>query len=243
MTEIPYNLADIATNPTQYDSPHLRWGNVGTAESTRTQFYIEHMRPFYEDFEGKRVLDVGSGTGWLVDAARQYGAALSIGIEPSADHVRIARERYPDARIVHSSFADFSSEEKFDVITAIMSLSHMDDLPEVFEKLRTLTSDGGKVIAAVPGYEYTKTLHAGCMECKPIDYLSYVAVSSCSGGVITDIVRKDIVYQRVAEAAGFRLAQNLPMTPTESQINRSPRFADVRDEAISSLLVFEAQQI
>ncbi len=63
----------------------------GTGRHPATQLCLQAIERFVRP--GARVLDVGSGSGILSDAARLMGAARVIGCDIDPDAVRIARER------------------------------------------------------------------------------------------------------------------------------------------------------
>lgn len=235
-----HNIHYDAYDPSQYDKMESSWAEVGSEESTRTKFYIEHLQPFFDSFRNKKVLDIGAGTGWLVDAANKHGATMAVGVEPSSRHVKIAQDRYAGASIVHNSFEEFYTNEQFDVVTAIMSLSHIEDLNRTFQKIEHLTAENAKLIIAVPGFEYTRTPHAGCSSYTPVDDMSYIAVTGCSGGqTITDMVRSNEVYEHAGRQVGFLLKNVIPTLPTEEQMKKSSRFIEAKNEEISTLLLFD----
>lgn len=110
------------------------------------QFYKVHMGFIDRWCRGAgSVLDVGCGTGLLLERLGRYGHLRRVGIEPAADLAEFAR-RWAGCEIHHVPIERFSSDGRFDVITLINVLSHIRPLAGLFESLRSLLAGGGKVI-------------------------------------------------------------------------------------------------
>lgn len=90
--------------------------------------------------EGKRVLDVGIGTGVLSGKLYLDGYEIT-GIDFSESMIQIARQKVPDAKIYRHNFAkglpSELDDEKFDSIICTYAIHHLDDDQQV-EFLRLL---------------------------------------------------------------------------------------------------------
>ncbi len=86
----------------------------GTGRHPATQLCLEAIERYVQP--GARVLDVGSGSGILSDAALLMGAGCVIGCDVDPDAVRIARERVTAPMFVGS--ADAARSQWADVIVA-----------------------------------------------------------------------------------------------------------------------------
>jgi predicted RNA methylase len=75
-------------------------------------------------WEGRSVLDIGTGTGWLVDRANRVGARSVVGIEPSEVNVAIGARLYPGTSLLNVSFEEFEPElrEGFDTVVSVMGV-------------------------------------------------------------------------------------------------------------------------
>ena len=76
---------------------------------------------------GERVLDIGCGTGRLLDALPEVAY---VGLDPSAEYIAAARERYGDRgafRRADVSSVDLAGDEPFDVAFAVGVMHHLDD--------------------------------------------------------------------------------------------------------------------
>jgi 2-polyprenyl-3-methyl-5-hydroxy-6-metoxy-1,4-benzoquinol methylase len=232
------NPFDRATDPTQYDG--LQWINEGLAHSTRTAFFWDYLEPLATTWEGKRVLDIGAGVGWLVGRALELGAAQAVGIEPSVDHVARGAIDHPQVELHQTTLEEYDAQgQTFDRILGIMSFPHIADLDAAFAKVRTLLADDGEVVLVVPDYDYFRMPRDGYkIDIQEIDDDSYAVTITRSTGPLADVVRRTSVYEHSARAAGLVLRQEIAMTPTEGQIARAPKYELIRDQALTRLLVF-----
>ena len=104
----------------------------GTGRHPATQLCLQaierHVKP------GARVLDVGSGSGILSDAARLMGAGCVVGCDVDPDAVGIARERVNVPMFVGSANAVRS--EWADVVVANIDAATLDRIAPELERIR-----------------------------------------------------------------------------------------------------------
>ncbi|MET0420604.1 MAG: class I SAM-dependent methyltransferase [Acidimicrobiia bacterium] len=92
------------------------------------------------DVKGKRVLELGCGTGANAVALAQQGAVV-IGIDTSDARLATARERGDGAEVRvdwhHGDFADlaFLRADSIDLVVSISTLSEVDDVARVFRQV------------------------------------------------------------------------------------------------------------
>ncbi len=100
------------------------------------------------DFKAKRILDVGCGDGWFLALLNEEGALYCLGIEPSKQRCSdIARIQEFDFEVLNGCVRDFSPERlgKFDLITMIGVLEHLNDPIADLEVIRSFMSDSSYI--------------------------------------------------------------------------------------------------
>jgi ribosomal protein L11 methyltransferase len=104
----------------------------GTGRHPATQLCLQAIERYVKP--GARVLDVGSGSGILSDAARLVGAGCVMGCDVDADAVGIARERVSAPMFVGS--ADAVRTEWADVIVANIDAATIERIAPELERVR-----------------------------------------------------------------------------------------------------------
>jgi ribosomal protein L11 methyltransferase len=130
-------------------NPGMAFG-TGSHETTQLclQALERHVRP------GARVLDVGTGSGILCEAARRLGAAAAIACDNDAEAAAIARERIGTVFI---GSADAVASGSFDIVVANIAAPPISELaPELRRAAPLLLLSGFEegeeegVVAAFP---------------------------------------------------------------------------------------------
>ncbi|QWX83641.1 class I SAM-dependent methyltransferase [Cellulophaga sp. HaHaR_3_176] len=103
---------------------------------------------------GKKLLDVGAGTGDFLLVAKENGWIVN-GVEPNLKANGKASEKGLHLKTVLEDF----SNEKFDVITLWHVLEHVPNLTEQIKKLSNLLEEDGTLIIAVPNFKSFDALH------------------------------------------------------------------------------------
>jgi ubiquinone/menaquinone biosynthesis C-methylase UbiE len=103
------------------------------------------------DVEGRRILEVGCGSGPLMAALRDKGAIVS-GFDLSAEMIDLARRRLGDD--VDLTVADLAKplpydDAAFDAVTASLVLHYLEDWTEPLAELRRVLKPGGRLILSV----------------------------------------------------------------------------------------------
>ena len=78
------------------------------------------------DPRGRKVLDVGCGTGFFTAYYHSRGAMVT-GIDITPTSVRRLRERFPDARFLEGDISETALEDRFDIVNAFDVLYHITD--------------------------------------------------------------------------------------------------------------------
>jgi 2-polyprenyl-3-methyl-5-hydroxy-6-metoxy-1,4-benzoquinol methylase len=98
---------------------------------------------------GKKLLDIGAGTGHFLAKAKESGFTV-LGLEPDEDARKVALSEngieLKDLSLLHSL------DETFDVVSMWHVLEHVYDLQVDLEKIVSLVNRNGVLIIAVPNY-------------------------------------------------------------------------------------------
>lgn len=111
----------------------------------KNAYYYDTIKAFVSRIvpSGSRVLEVGCGTGEILDALRP---ARGVGIDISAKMVTTAREKFPRHTFIHSPIEDLQLDEKFDYIIMVDVVDHVHDIMEVFESLHRFCGPTTRII-------------------------------------------------------------------------------------------------
>lgn len=119
----------------------------GTGRHPATQLCLQALERFVKP--GARVLDVGSGSGILSDAARLVGAGSVIGCDIDPDAVRIARERVDVPMFIGS--ADAIRSQWADVIVANIDAATLERIAPELERVRK--PDSTLILSGFPEWD------------------------------------------------------------------------------------------
>jgi SAM-dependent methyltransferase len=109
-------------------------------------YYERHLGSIVEECRNaSSMLDVGCGTGCLLENLKSHSGFYTAGIELNTQAAQFAR-RLSGRPIYEVPFEEFRSDRKFDVITLINVLSHVPSFYGLFRSLRAALRPGGKVI-------------------------------------------------------------------------------------------------
>jgi SAM-dependent methyltransferase len=111
------------------------------------RLYYDRHYPFIEEecAGAASLLDVGCGTGHLLERLGMCPGLQRAGIELNSQAAQFAR-RVSACEVFAIPFEEFQAEQQFDVITMINVLSHIPSFDGMFRSLRAALRPGGKVI-------------------------------------------------------------------------------------------------
>ncbi|MBY0506650.1 MAG: methyltransferase domain-containing protein [Bryobacteraceae bacterium] len=99
---------------------------------------------------GERVLDLGCGTGLLLDELAATGATV-VGLDASAPMVEKARAAYPRFELQVGDARDFHFAEPFDLVFSNATLHWIPDAAAVARSVARALRDGGRFVAEFGG--------------------------------------------------------------------------------------------
>lgn len=104
------------------------------------------------DWNGKDILDVGSGTGEFAFLLCNTGAGSVTGIDYSEEAVREATKRYAHPNLRFETKNLFDMQGEFDVIVSLGTVEHMNDPLEGLRTMAKMLRTGGSIIVTVPNW-------------------------------------------------------------------------------------------
>ncbi len=135
-------------------SPFWRWINTTFRKAVFERYTITFEQA--GDVAGRKILDVGCGSGiYSVDFARR-GAARVVGVDFSGNMLELAREEAERHQVadrcefIQADFLEIQLEDKFDISIAMGVFDYVPDQVAFLRKMVELTT--GKVIVAFPGH-------------------------------------------------------------------------------------------
>ncbi len=109
-------------------------------------FELPTLFSLLPDLEGKRILDLGCGTGERCMDYLNRGAAKVTGIDISEKMLAVAKSENssPDITYLNMPMEDIGSlEGEFDVVISSLALHYVEDFPGVVKNVYRLLSEGG----------------------------------------------------------------------------------------------------
>lgn len=145
----------------QYDARAAAYAAVVSADPVkRMQYRAAH--DLLGDVAGRRVLDVGCGSGQLANELTNRGATV-VGYDTSIRQIALARQNAPDAEFILGGPLEalnaLEGTEPFDAAVALLVLMYAQDALELwqfFESTRALLRPGGQFCGVVINPEFQR---------------------------------------------------------------------------------------
>lgn len=98
------------------------------------------------DIAGKKVLDVGAGTGRLSVSLANAGAEV-IALDVSEEMLKVLQKKNPRIKIAVGEAEDLPFDDNsFDIVTAAFLIVHLKDLGSFFDEVYRVLKPGGKFL-------------------------------------------------------------------------------------------------
>ena len=118
---------------------------------TMIQSFKNLAKIIKKEFKPKKILEIGSNDGSFI---KNFSKKITIGIEPCANVEKITKKNgydtYPDYWDKKTAKKILSKSGKIDLIYSANTISHIEDLNEVFKSINILLKDNGVVILEDP---------------------------------------------------------------------------------------------
>jgi SAM-dependent methyltransferase len=228
-------ISSVAADSRQYDREELVWTNEGSKDNPNRRLFLKYLQPTLVAIQGKHVLDIGCGQGWLCDEIVRCGG-VPLGLEPSERNVLAAHKNYPKVKLVRTSLQDFVPNDQFDVVLMVMVETFL-DLEAAFRKVSDLLTPDGRFITVVSDFERSTHVRTGYRPETEVLGPGEVAIRINSGkrfGVLCDIIRTIDRYTEAAGQAGLTLRTHTPILPEPWH----PRHETHKDKPLFHLLEF-----
>lgn len=230
-----------ASDPKQYDLGEVSWDQEGSKSNYFRRLFLEAINSFLGDVKSKTILDVGSGSGWLVSELDSRGANV-LGIDPSATNLATANTTYPTLNFEAVALEEFEHKKQFDVIICIMVFEHILDIETAFEKISKLLSSNGRLFVITGDFnKFVKPRFGYTVEREIIED-EIVATKTNYGermGVLYDINRTPNKYVETALNHNLKLAIYKPIQPPQWLLEEQTKYMQFSGNSIFHLYVLE----
>lgn len=127
--------------------------------SGRKKIIAAMMRHFFLGISDFSLLDIGTGTGFMLSVLNRYGHVTAL--DGDGDAIAYARQRQVErVTYVHTAFPPYTTPEKsFDVVTLFDVLEHIEDENGALYNIYSLLKPGGYVMCTVPAFSFLWTAH------------------------------------------------------------------------------------
>lgn len=111
----------------------------------KNRYYYSLLFKEYQYFipKGKKVLEVGSSTGELLNAV---SPSVGVGIDVSPATIKIAAQKFPQYQFFTGIISEFNTDEKFDYIILSGLLGELEDIQQFFTDLKKFCHPGTRII-------------------------------------------------------------------------------------------------
>ncbi len=146
----PLNENEVYGKVEEYNYEELEVADSQTHYYASKYFYENYFHNINEACtDAKSVLDVGCGTGRLLELFHRDKPDIHcVGIELNSQRARFA-EHIANCQVYRTPIEQFTYSKKFDIITMINVLSHIPSFDNLFNSIKGLLADEGKLILIV----------------------------------------------------------------------------------------------
>ena len=228
-----------AINPEQYDLLDTNWGYKNSDSPFRRYLY-HYLKKYKTSWKNANVLEIGCGSGWLLNLIQKEGAREVGGIEPSKNNFELIKKNFSGLRVHQIRLEDFKSKEKFDVIISVLVFNHIKDLSMVFKKINILLTKGGELHIIVPDYDYYRLSKFDYqIDIEEINEDEYAVQVNRRDGIIADVVRNIEVYKKKASKTGLVFVEDMKLYPTKELLEKVPKYRLFKKICREHLLKFK----
>jgi SAM-dependent methyltransferase len=120
----------------------------GTAYAEKSKLAVLVGERFFDEIQGKTVIDFGCGTGGESVEMALRGAGRVIGVDIRQSSLDKARLRAANAGVAERCFFVETADEKADIVLSLDSFEHFDNPAEILRVIDRYLAPGGKVVVS-----------------------------------------------------------------------------------------------
>lgn len=129
------------------------YGNKGV-NAMRPLAYYGQVFSLLGAISGRRIVDIGTGTGHLLKVAKEAGLEI-YGSDISPEAIRVSRENVPDAHLKVAPGENLPFENNyFDYVVCFGSLEHFLDMDKGVAEMLRVAKESAKFMIVVPNKNY-----------------------------------------------------------------------------------------
>ncbi len=161
----------------RYDKIAAWW----TEEMMNSEYGINYAKKAIEFTKrNAKVLDIGcGGSGRIISEALKNKFEI-LGIDVSAEMIRIAQEKYPDVKFINADFNEWNPSENFDLVIAWDSVFHSPKHLQktITKKMCSLLNKEGILLFTAGGIngEISSEMNGVLFEYGSLDYSEYLKI-------------------------------------------------------------------
>jgi len=141
----------IRFKKTVYDSDegyNLYAGNYDEKLEYLNSFEKRKLDDFLKDINGKKILDIGCGTGRIIQDLLDKGADIT-GVDVSTEMLKIAEKKFPNSNFVEADIRELPFKDNtFDIVICTFVIVHLKqvELEGAFDEVYRILKPGGSFI-------------------------------------------------------------------------------------------------
>lgn len=122
--------------------------------SSRNRLFTSLLKRCLERSVGKRFLEIGCGTGDLLQKVVECGDFHATGSEIYQKGLYYCKARLPEVEFVQFDASEGILDAKFDVIAAFDVLEHIEEDRRTMANMHAMLEDSGRLVISVPQYMF-----------------------------------------------------------------------------------------